>query len=287
MNPIESILVVLDRSGRDQHVCAKAISLSRLLNARLALFLCDAEQELELKHSYDPHAARKGRDACVAAAMRYLSSVRDQMPFEPGQVSTSAWCDSPLSEGICRKVAEARPRLVLKSPDCAHRGECVSFSNNDWHLASLCTAPVMFVRGRTWGAVPRIGAAVDVSSPQGLPLVHEIASLASQLHSRAHGHLEVISCVPQGLPETTADLHTRRLHEALSQMPVAREGLHMLEGDADEVLPRFCAEQDYDLLVMGALARRTGVAPVVGSLTSRLIERLDGDIVLVKAPQGA
>lgn len=284
MNPIESILVVLDRSDRDQHVCAKAIWLSRLLDARLELFLCDAEQELELKHCYDLRAARQGRNACVGAAIRYLSSVRDRMPFEPGQVSTSAWCDSPLSEGICRKVAEAGPDLVLKSPDCARPGQCLSFSDNDWHLASTCRAPVMFVRGRTWAEVPRIGAAVDVSSPQDLPLAHEIASLASQLHSRVHGHLEIISCVPQGSLETMGDLHYRRLHEALSRTPVARESRHLLEGDADEVLPRFCAEQGYDVLVMGALARRVGVAPVVGSLTSKLIERLDCDIILVKAP---
>lgn len=266
MKPIESILVVLDRSERDQHVCAKAVLLARLLDARLELFLCDAEHELELKHNYDPRAAREGREACIAEASRYLASVRENLPFEPGQVSTSAWCDSPLSEGICRKVAQARPDLVVKSPDCAHPGQCLSFSDNDWHLASTCSAPILFVRGRTWSSVPRIGAAVDVSSSQGLLLEREIAGVASQLHGRAHGHMEIISCVPHGAP---AD---------------RREGVHMLEGDADEVIPRFCAERDYDVLVMGALARRTGAAPMVGSLTSKLIAALDSDFILVKAP---
>jgi nucleotide-binding universal stress UspA family protein len=57
----------------------------------------------------------------------------------------------------------------------------------------------------------------------------------------------------------------------------------VLEGDADTVLPRFCAERAYDVLVMGALAHRTGAVPLVGSLTSKLIDALDCDFILVKA----
>jgi universal stress protein E len=255
------------------------VLLARLLNARLELFLCDAEHEMELKHNYDRRAAKEGRNASVIEATRYLESVRARLPMDTTQVSISAWCDSPLSEGICRKVAQARPHLVLKSPDCAHAGQCLSFSDTDWHLAARCSAPILFVRGRTWSMVPRIGAAVDLSSAERLALVYEIASLASQLHSHAHGHLEMISCAPQN----TAELQSRRLHETLAQMPVAREGVHLLEGDADEVVPRFAAERGYDLLVMGALSRRPGVAPVVGSLTSKLVAALDCDLLLVKA----
>lgn len=281
MNPIESILVVLDRSDRDQHVCSKAVLLARLLNARLELFLCDAEHEMELKHNYDRRAAKEGRNASVAEGTRYLDTVRARLPMDTTQVAVTAWCDSPLSEGICRKVAQSKPDLVMKSPDCDRPGQCLSFSANDWHLAASCAAPILFVRGRPWSMVPRIGAAVDMSSAHGLPLVYEIASLASQLHSHAHGHLEVISCVPR----ETAEIHSRRLRETLAQMPVAREGMHVLEGDADEMVPRFAAERGYDILIMGALAKRTGVAPVVGSLTSKLIAALDCDLVLVKATQ--
>jgi universal stress protein E len=283
MNPIESILVVLDRSDRDQHVCKKAVLMARLLNARLELFLCDAEHELELKHNYDQRAVSEVREACVIEAMQYLKMVRDRLAAESVQAVTSASCDSPLSEGIRRKVAEAKPDLVMKSPDCAGGEQCPSFSDNDWYLSSRCPVPIMFVRGRTWGDVTRIGAAVDASSAQGLPLAREIASVASELHSHTQGQLDVICCVPEGPPETQREPCSRRLNEALSQMPVARERVHMINGEADEAIPRFCAERGYDVLVMGALAHRTGVAPVVGSLTSKLIEALDCDLILVKA----
>jgi len=283
MNPIESILVVLDRSERDKHVGEKAMLLARLLNARLELFLCDAERELALKQNYDRPAAEKGRSACLTESTRYLTSVRDGLRLDPSQISTSAWCDSPLSAGICRKVAEAKPDLVLKSPDSYHSRRRLSFSDNDWQLASTCRAPIMFVRGRAWRGVVRIGAAVDASSKHGVPLAREIASVASQLHSQARGDLEVLSCVPRSEPGPAVGVHSRHLDEAFSHMPASREAVHLLEGDADAVLPRFCAERDYDVLVMGALAHRSGMVPRVGSLTSRLIDALDCDFILVKA----
>src|SRR3569833_1849121 len=181
MNPIESILVVLDRSERDKRVCERATVLARMLNARLELFLCDAERELALKQNYDPRAAESGRNACVLETTHYLHTMRDKLLLEPSLVSTSAWCDSPLSEGICRKVSQAKPDLVLKSPDCDHPGCQLSFSDNDWQLASTCSAPVMFVRGRRWNEAVRIAAAVDASSRQCIPLVREIAAVASQI----------------------------------------------------------------------------------------------------------
>jgi universal stress protein E len=283
MNPIESILVVLDRSDRDKHVCEKAILLASLLNARLELFLCDSERELALKQNYERRATEKGRNACLMEAMRYLTSVRDGLRFESSRIATSAWCESPLSEGICRKVAEAKPDLVLKSPDCDHPGCRLSFGDSDWQLASTCPAPIMFVRGRRWSEIVRIGAAVEASSPHAVPLAREIASLASQVHSRTRGHLEILSCVPNGEPRATIGVHSHHLDEALSHMPATREAVHLLEGNADIVLPRFCAERGYDVLVMGALAHRADRVPRVGSLTGKLIDALDCDFILVKA----
>jgi nucleotide-binding universal stress UspA family protein len=142
----------------------------------------------------------------------------------------------------------------------------------------------MFVRGRRWSDKPRIGAAIDASSAGGIPLAREIAALAFQIQRHTHGIMEVVSCMPAGAPGVRSEVHSRRLHEALAEVPLLKDGVHMLEGDPDTTVPRFSAERHYDVLVMGALAHRAGLAPVVGSLTSRLIEALDCDFFLVKAP---
>jgi universal stress protein E len=59
--------------------------------------------------------------------------------------------------------------------------------------------------------------------------------------------------------------------------------LHILAGEAEQALPAFARERDYDLLVLGALTHRKGLTPLVGTLTSKLVDALECDFLLVKA----
>ena len=49
------------------------------------------------------------------------------------------------------------------------------------------------------------------------------------------------------------------------------------------LLPAFAAERDYDAVVMGALTRRPGMVALVGTLTSKLVDTVACDFVLVKS----
>jgi hypothetical protein len=62
-------------------------------------------------------------------------------------------------------------------------------------------------------------------------------------------------------------------------------GIHVLSGEPEVALPLFAADRGYDAVVMGALTHREGLSDLVGTLTSKLVERLDCDFVLVK-PEG-
>jgi len=55
---------------------------------------------------------------------------------------------------------------------------------------------------------------------------------------------------------------------------------HVLNGEAAAIAARARAH-DYEILVLGALAHRQ---PQVGSLTGRLLEELDCDLLLVRPP---
>jgi nucleotide-binding universal stress UspA family protein len=51
---------------------------------------------------------------------------------------------------------------------------------------------------------------------------------------------------------------------------------------AEDTLPAFAARNEFDVLVMGALTRRGALTALVGTLTSKLVDALDCDFVLVK-----
>jgi hypothetical protein len=59
------LLAVLDRSSADSPLLTKAARLARRFDARLELFLCDAEHAYALKHEYEPSHSEEVRRNCM------------------------------------------------------------------------------------------------------------------------------------------------------------------------------------------------------------------------------
>ena len=63
---------------------------------------------------------------------------------------------------------------------------------------------------------------------------------------------------------------------------VAIDLLDLLVGNPEASLPGFAKRHRYDAMLLGALTHRPGVTEQVGTLTSRLVESLECDFLLVK-----
>jgi universal stress protein E len=283
MKELKTILAVLDRSDRDKRVISRALLLERHFGARIELFLCDSEHEYAFRQNYDDRGNAEGRRLCVADAVAYLNSMRETLPLDTSSVRVSACCESPLYEGILGKIRQLQPDLVLKSPDC-ERSDCgLAFSDNDWQLASTCPCPLMFVGTRTWNSTPRVVAAIDASPQERPGLARAILEVAETIRAEVHGRLEVVACAADTGRGFDLHAYSRRLDHLLSNVSPDREHVHLLQGQPETVLPEFARSRDYDIFVMGALAHRAGLAPVVGSLTSKLVAALGCDFILIKA----
>src|SRR5690242_5563178 len=108
------LLVVLDRSSSDPAVLAKAGMLARRFGARLELFLCDAEHAYALKHDYEPDHREAVSRECIAQAIAYLTGLRASAGLQGTGIALSAACESPLYEGIVRRVTQSPPDMVIK-----------------------------------------------------------------------------------------------------------------------------------------------------------------------------
>ena len=113
------LLVVLDRSSSDHALLGKAATLARRLGAGLELFLCDAEHGYALKHEYDATHNEEFLRTSVRQGIEYLSGLRAAARLDV-PVVVSASCESPLYEGIVRKVLERQPGLVMKNASGVH-----------------------------------------------------------------------------------------------------------------------------------------------------------------------
>jgi universal stress protein E len=288
MHDLRSILVVVDRSTRDAALIEKAVAFAQRFSARIELFLCDAEHEYQLRHSYDPMHVAESRAQCLADAGAYLASLRVlalRGISAPGAltVTCDAICASPLYEGILQKIVKASPDLVMKSPAGEHPGRRLTLSDNDWQLARTCPVPLMLVNRAVWSEPWRLAAAVDVSSGETPGLARAIVHMSEYLQIGSKGSLEVLSCRRSEASEAERQDYERKLAELVAEIRLPSDSIHMLEGNPDHVLPAFAATRHYDVLMLGALTHRPGLAPLVGTLTSRLVEALDCDFILVKA----
>jgi universal stress protein E len=282
MQKLNSILVVLDRRGSPRHVLAKAMVLARRFHAKVELFLCDSEHAYALRHAYDARGVQKARDACLTDARAFLESVRLSVTAEDVPISIYAACESPLYEGIVQRVLESCPDLLIKEAGGTQLGGRSSFDANDWQLARTCPVPLMLTRGRPWRPQPRFAAALDLSEQETPGLAAAIAGTSEYLAAGCDAELAFIYSERGNGDQVGRDERLGKLNKTADEAHVPRTRVHVLEGEPETTLPRFAGREGYDALILGALSHRKGVADLVGTLTSKLVDSLDCDLVLVK-----
>jgi len=281
MDKPTSILAIAGCRATDSDLVSKATRLARRWGARLELFLCDADHAYALEHAYEPSGVEEARRACMTQAKEYLVQLKNSAGAQDIQISTDAVCESPLYEGIVHKVLKSRPDFVMKNaggedPLCRS-----TFDANDWQLMRTCPVTLMMTRGKTWPARPRFAAAVDVTEQETAGLAKTILQTAEGLMLTTGGDLEILYAKRAGVAADTGTAQEAALTELARQSHVEAAHVHILAGNPEQALPASTRERDYDVLVLGALSHRKGIA-LVGTLTSKLVEVLDCDFVLVK-----
>jgi universal stress protein E len=282
VDKITSILAVIDPADETRHVVAKAMVLARHFNARVELFLCDSESAYSLRHAYDSTGVTRARRQCLANGQKYLDAVRRSLA-EDVSITTHVACDSPLYEAIVHRVQETRPDIVIKSAAGHHPLRRFTLDANDWQLARTCPVPLMLTRGRPWSPDGRFAALVDVADNNYGGLARSILQTAGYFTLGCHGHLDVVYSDRDPQDSEGCTRRKQSLERLVNEFRVGGEHQHVLNGDADEILPVFAARQAYDLMFLGALTRKHGATALVGTLTSKLVDSLDCDFVLVKS----
>lgn len=276
---IRSILAAVDRDGRQmKRVAAKAVTLARLMGARLELFLCDAEAAFSRRHQYEREAAARAKEACLIDSRRYLEKLRREVATDDVEISLSVACESPLYESIVRAVNRSRPDLVIRGA-----APCVPLDPNAWELVRACPVPLLLTRGQPWKTPPIVAAAVDISPGESEELTRAILHAAAGLANVAGGRIQVMHAgrFDPALP-AALDFRRAALREKAREAGIEGAECHLVDGEPAAALRDFSARGSFDLIVLGALTHRKTLTALVGTLTGRLIESLDTDFLLVK-----
>ena len=278
----KSILVVVDRGRSSSDALAKAVFLARKFGARIELFMCDAERAYVLSQAYVQAGVEQARSSCIESAHRYLDGLAQSVAADGVQISIDAICESPLYEGIIRKALRERPDLLIKSAEGLGGSSLGGLDPTDWHLMRACPTTLMLARGRPWRERPRFAAAIDVSGEETAGLASDIVEAGQLLGASTAGELEILYAEPPGLDNASCEHGSRSLQRLVGALTSIVPDVHILAGNPEESLPAFAKRRAYDAMLLGALTHRPGITAQVGTLTSRLIEALGCDFILVK-----
>jgi universal stress protein E len=282
---LTSILIVLDHSSRDPPLLAKSLMLARQFSARVEFFSCDAEFEYTLRHVYDERGVTEARQARAMHMREYLKQLRDRFASQGLDISIDAACESPLYEGIVRKILRSGPDLVVKAAalePCEGRG---ALDVNDWQLVRTCPVPLMLSCGGVWSPRPRFAAAVDVSDEETPGFAEMIVRTAEYLSAGCQGDLDILFGERVDVDGATRQEHAATLRRLGRELHCAGDRIQILPGDPAMTMPAFGVEQHHDVLVLGALTHQKGPTALVGSLTGKLMNTLTCDFLLVR-PSG-
>jgi universal stress protein E len=306
MQPIRRILVaVKDPAARALPAVNKAAQIAKGLGAQLTLFH-DIATPLYAE-------ALRGRDIDLKSWQREVQTARREQLEKLAarvrkhgiDVDVSADWDFPPYEAIIRKAQRISADLLVAEN---HHGTGRHparwlLAYTDWELLRLCPIPVLLVKNRRLYHRPRVLAAIDPSHVHAKPtnLDRQILRAGAQLVHALHGELHALHALLPPLPMVPAmpegplvdlaterdeaeELARRNLARVVDGFDVKRSHCHLVEGRANEVIPRIAKRERCSIVAMGVVSRSGLKRFFIGNTAEFVMDAVTADILVVKPP---
>jgi universal stress protein E len=306
MKPIRRILVAIkDPTARVLPAVNKAAQIAKGLDAQLTLFH-DIATPLYAE-------ALQGREIDVRAWQREVQTARREQLEKLAarvrrhgiDVNVAADWDFPPYEAIIRKAQRLAADLVVVEN---HHGTGKHparwlLAYTDWELLRLCPIPVLLVKNRRLYHRPRVLAAVDPAHAFAKPsnLDKQILRAGAQLVHALHGELHalhalappvpVVPALPDGpIIDVAAEREQyeaaarRQLARSVDGFDVQRSHVHLVEGRANEVIPRVARRERCAIVAMGAVSRSGLKRFFIGNTAESVMDAVTADVLVVKSP---
>ena len=302
-------VLFLNRPGLDDsHALKRAVRLAEENGAELKIIEVHATvnagpemDQQKLSHSALIRATR---------AQRQLHLERLAEPYiKQIQISIDIFFGVAFIETIM-EVQRHGHDLVVLAPEKHNLGTLI-FGSADMHLLRKCPSPVWIVKPGSDEQFQNIMAAVDMdpSDDRKEPLNRQIIELASSLAQAEGSRLHIAHAWAAPYTTLTAfsdhvsttynmeswieDVHMS--HQswlaglidsfAPRQFHDSEADIHLIEGEAGDVIPQLSKEQHIDLLVMGTVARTGITGFLIGNTAENIISQLNCSLLAVK-PEG-
>lgn len=307
MNPIQSILVIVDPTAPQQPAVAKGALLAQKFRARLDLFVCDTKAARNMRMArLLPKLPQASLEPKLAP---WLESVAEPLRAQGIEVTTELLEADPLHTALVDRVKSTCAELVIKATHHHSAAQRTFLTNTDWELIRNCPVSLLLVKPSQWSAAYRIGAALDPGHMDDKPrlldrcILDQACRFAKALGGEVHAlHAYIpeamVAAATVSVPPLVVDIPAevlererkeklRELAELTSDYRLPDKNIHLETGSAQEVLCRLARECELDVMAMGAVSRRNLRRLLIGSTAESVLEHLPCDLLVVKTPNFA
>lgn len=289
MRTPQDILVIVDPTASDQPALQKAALLAAAFNARLELFVCDAEAVVESRRALLEKLAQPLRNTGLT-------------------VATDCAVGTTLVEGLMRKIGDCHPDLIVKDTHHHNLLRRTLITNTDWQLLRSCAAPVLLAKPKPWAKPAQVLACLDPGhqADQSAMLEQEILAWAGAISTGLGGALHALhvffpdvlatdststlggmSSLDGTLIQQSVEAERRAQLASITALVksagISPDHIHLLMGSATELLPAEAANLHTDIIVMGAVSRSAIKRVLIGSTAERVLDHLTCDVLVVKS----
>ncbi len=309
MKRFKSILVVCQEDCQPELAIERARILAQQNGAKITLVDVVSLRETEMAEVVSGVSDRSSRDIKTRLSHYHQARLAEYgRPLRDGGIETTQkvlW--GVVFVEIIRAVLRDGHDLVIKAinPNLRFRGQHV-IGGLDMHLMRKCPCPVWILKEAFDRTDLRVLAAVDpdASDDRRESLNRLVMDLSTSFCPAQTGQVHVVHAwtleeerallngeheramadeVGQ-LRERVRALRAQALDRLISHYPDddKRRRVHLLQGEAGEVIPDFAAGNEIDLIVMGTVSRTDVPGVFMGDTAEVILNRLNCSVLAVK-----
>ncbi len=304
MQRFKNILLVHDRKNKGEFALNRAIHLAKANKAKLTVVdilddIPHLKEKLffEILH-YDLH------DLVLKERQRELHEFITPIQKEKIKVTTKILFGTPFIE-IIREVLRSKIDLVIKTAQGGGGLKEALLGTTAMHLMRKCPCPVWVIKPSRVHTFYRILAAIDWPlQPNSCKLLNnkimDIAvSLAHQGQSQLHimhawnvnyeSILRGSAFLPahklNSLVRKNKKMHRQWLTRVLERYPLLADlkyQVHLLKGEASNLVPQLVKKKKINLIVMGTICRSGIEGLLIGNTAEKTLQEADCSILALK-----
>lgn len=307
MKRFKNILYYVDARATHQPTLQRAVDLAIRNRGRLTVVgvLDELPRELCLLLPVTPPVDLQ--DMALQDLRSRLERLVEPVRQKGLRLVVEVLCGKPFLE-VIRAVLRHQHDLVMMTAEGKGGLRDLLFGSTSSHLMRKCPCPVWVLKPGPHKRFLRILAAVDpdpideVRNAVNTQIMELASSLArvegTELHvvhawsvfgeeALRHWHKHLAAADVDRIHGETEAMHERLLRKLLTRHKLTgvRHKIHLVEGEAALVIPKYAAKRGVDLIVMGTLARRGIEGLLIGNTAEAVLRRVNCSVLTVK-PDG-